>query len=116
MLGCGDDASNADGGASGNGDGDGDGDSCDVTAPRTCEGDTRWADVEPIFQERCVSCHLGVAGGPWALTSWSHAASWPDQIHDAMINCAMPPPDAGIEMPVEERELLLSWIRCGSRD
>jgi hypothetical protein len=30
-----------------------------------------------------------------------------------MLSCAMPPPDSGLTMPVEEREALLRWIRCG---
>jgi hypothetical protein len=114
VLGCnGDDA--MDGGAGASGDGDGDME-CNVTPPTRCENDTRWADVEPIFQERCGSCHQGLAGGPWGLTTYAEASTWPDHINDAMRNCSMPPPDAGIEMPVEEREKLLEWIRCGTRN
>jgi uncharacterized membrane protein len=87
---------------------------CTVTAPTECpEPPVRYADVEPIFQDRCVSCHVGARGGPWALTSYSHAASWFAEIRGVMLACSMPPLDAGIEMPDEERELILTWIRCG---
>jgi len=91
-------------------------DECTVTAPTECpDPPVRYADVEPIFQERCVICHLGAqSGGPWALTSYSHASMWSDLIRGAMLSCAMPPSDAGIDMPDEERELILAWIRCRS--
>jgi hypothetical protein len=89
--------------------------SCMVTAPTECpDPSPRYADVEPILQERCIVCHLGSRGGPWALTSYGHVLEWRDLIRGVMLGCAMPPPDAGIEMPDEERELILAWIRCGA--
>lgn len=93
----------------------GDGDSCDVMPPQRCENDTRWGDIEPIIQERCVGCHAGVPGGPWSLVSYSHASAWPTEIREVMLDCAMPPPDAGVEMPTSERQALLDWVRCGVR-
>lgn len=87
---------------------------CMITAPTECPDPAlRYADVEPIFQDRCVGCHVGVRGGPWALTSYMHAAAWFAEVRGAMLNCTMPPLDAGIEMPDEERERILTWIRCG---
>ena len=87
--------------------------SCDAVAPATCiEPAPRFADVQPIIEDRCLSCHDGT-GEEWALVSYTHVASWAPQIRDSMIRCTMPPADAGIDMPTSEREQLLHWIRCG---
>lgn len=87
---------------------------CDVMAPTACpDPPPRYADVQPIFQERCIGCHSGMPDGPWPLTSYAHVASWFGEIRGVMLTCAMPPADAGISMPTEEREEILTWIRCG---
>lgn len=86
---------------------------CDVVAPTSCpEPAPHYADVEPIFEARCIGCHGGVSG-LWPLTAYSHAADWHDTIRSAMLACAMPPVDSGIHMPLSERQTLLTWIRCG---
>lgn len=87
---------------------------CTVTPPSQCpDPPVHYGDVEPIFVERCVPCHDGTPGGPWGLLSYSHAASWYNEIQDVMLNCEMPPTDAGIAMTDGEREEILGWIRCG---
>ena len=87
---------------------------CDVVAPTQCPNPApTFADIQPILQERCVGCHAGIPDGPWPLTTYTHVASWAGEIRAAMLNCLMPPADAGIEMPTAERELILLWIRCG---
>lgn len=87
---------------------------CNVEAPTSCpDPPPRYADVEPIFQERCVGCHDGAEDGPWPLTSYSHAADWHDIIRAAMLDCTMPPPESGMTMTTAERETLLNWLRCG---
>lgn len=87
---------------------------CDVTAPTRCpEPPPRYADVEPIFQQRCVGCHYGMPDGPWPLTSYGHVASWANEIRGQVLACTMPPPEEGVPMTVEEREAILTWIRCG---
>lgn len=88
--------------------------SCDVEAPRACvEPKPVYDDVAPIFQERCVLCHNGAAGGPWPLTSYGHVADWQIEIRDQVSKCTMPPADAGIAITTEERAKILMWIRCG---
>ena len=58
---------------------------CDVTLPSSCSDmSLRWADVEPIFEERCIGCHSGDPGGPWPLTSYEHAADWANEIRSQM--------------------------------
>jgi hypothetical protein len=87
---------------------------CEVVAPTSCvEPAPRYADVEPIFERRCIGCHFGMAGGPWPLTSYPHIASWFAEIRAAMLTCAMPPPDSGMTMPDSERDVILAWLRCG---
>jgi hypothetical protein len=88
-------------------------DHCDSVAPRECPSPSpRWADVSPIFMKRCVSCHNG-AGEQWPLNAYEHVADWYGEIRAQMLMCTMPPVEAGIDMPVAERQTILSWIRCG---
>jgi uncharacterized membrane protein len=104
----------------GDGDGDGGGEVCDVTAPTACPSDMpTYADVEPIFQERCVTCHQGPGQSElcptcWELTDYSHVVSWKDSIRTAMLACEMPPPSSGITMTNAERMQILEWLRCGA--
>ena len=39
---------------------------------------------------------------------------WADSIRIELLGCTMPPPDAGIPITTDERNLILSWIRCGT--
>jgi uncharacterized membrane protein len=88
---------------------------CDVTLPKSCSDmSLGWADVEPIFEQRCIGCHSGDPGGPWPLTSYGHVADWANEIRAQMAACSMPPSDAGIAMPTDEREKILLWVRCGA--
>lgn len=86
---------------------------CEVTAPTACPTPApHYPDVEPIFQQRCVVCHSDHSDR-WPLTTFNHVADWADQIHDDMLTCAMPPPQAMIPITTAERIAILTWIRCG---
>lgn len=86
---------------------------CNVTAPSECpDPPVVYGDIESIIEDRCIDCHDG-SGGNWPLTSYQHVADWSLEIRAAMLSCAMPPADSGINMTVEERERILDWIRCG---
>lgn len=86
---------------------------CEVEAPTVCpDPPLTYADVEPIIERRCVECHDGTPP-EWPLTSYRHVADWNVEIRTEMLRCTMPPRDSGIEMPVEEREQILTWILCG---
>jgi hypothetical protein len=86
---------------------------CTVTAPTSCsDPDLDYSDVEPIFIEKCQTCHDG-KGDEWPLNQYGHVADWADQIRGQMVSCAMPPTDSCISMSNEERERILVWIRCG---
>jgi hypothetical protein len=87
---------------------------CTVQAPTVCPDPApQWPDVQPIFQRRCVSCHNGMIGGPWPLMQYSHVADWYDVVRAMLLDCSMPPPDAGVYMPDEDRIAILTWILCG---
>lgn len=88
---------------------------CDVTLPTSCtDPSLGYADIAPILEQRCLSCHGGTPGGPWPLTSYEHVASWANEIRGQVSACAMPPADAGGTMTNEERDRLLLWVRCGA--
>jgi hypothetical protein len=88
--------------------------SCATYAPTSCPSPApRYADVEPIFRERCVICHSPRWTGPWPLDAYQHVSDWQDDIRSAMLDCSMPPPDAGVPVPTAERMQILTWIRCG---
>jgi uncharacterized membrane protein len=88
---------------------------CHVELPTECpEPAPRFADVEPIFHERCGGdCHTGAPGGEWPLDTYRHIADWNDVVRDELRSCAMPPLDAGVTLTDEERHAILTWILCG---
>lgn len=87
---------------------------CTVQAPTVCPDPMpHWPDVSPIFQRRCVMCHNGMIGGPWPLMQYSHVADWFDVVRAMLLDCSMPPPDAGVYMPDEEKTAILTWLLCG---
>jgi hypothetical protein len=87
---------------------------CRLDPPTSCpEPPVRYADVAPIVERRCLVCHNG-RGPHWPLTSYGHVADWQDTIRAAMLDCSMPPAEAALPMPLEERIALLHWVRCGA--
>jgi hypothetical protein len=86
---------------------------CNVEAPTSCpEPAPTYADVAPIFQRNCVTCHSGSSGGPWPLTDYTHVSSWGEVIRAELLSCSMPPPDSGCVLAAASSELVLQWIRC----
>jgi hypothetical protein len=87
---------------------------CTIRAPTVCpDPPPHWSEVQPIFQRRCVLCHNGMVGGPWPLLQYEHVADWYDVVRAMLLDCSMPPPDAGVYMPDEDRTAILTWILCG---
>ncbi|MBK7863914.1 MAG: hypothetical protein IPJ65_35960 [Archangiaceae bacterium] len=86
---------------------------CTVTAPTSCtQAGLRYADVKPIFEAQCTTCHAGNPGGSWPLTDYQSIADWKDDVRGDLLNCSMPPYDGGVPMPTAQRQTLLEWIRC----
>jgi len=88
---------------------------CAPVAPTACPDPApHYADVAPIFQQRCAGCHTtAVKDAPWPLDDYEHVADWATFIRDELLQCAMPPADSGVGMPPEERDAILVWVRCG---
>lgn len=87
---------------------------CAVDAPTACpDASPRYADLVPIFRRRCVTCHDGTTEGPWPLDTYGHISDWQREVRDELVRCSMPPADAGVVFPVEERDAILTWLRCG---
>jgi cytochrome c5 len=88
---------------------------CSPTAPTACpDPPPKYADVKPVFDAKCVTCHSGAAGGPWPLNDYGTIASWQSEIRGELLGCSMPPVDAGAPLTNEERMSLLTWIQCGA--
>jgi hypothetical protein len=88
---------------------------CTIEAVTSCpEPAPRYADVAPIFKQRCASCHVANWSGPWPLDTYQHVADWADVVRDMVRTCTMPPPEAGMPLPNEEAEQILTWIRCNT--
>jgi uncharacterized membrane protein len=89
---------------------------CSVAAPTACPDPApHYADVAPILQQRCVTCHSDEAGAPWPLTDYDHVAAWADAIQSDLLACLMPPWDAGIPISTDETAAILTWILCGAQ-
>ncbi len=90
--------------------------SCELTPPESCPSPTpTYGDIAPIISLRCAECHSGTTpDGPWPLNQYGLVVDWRDDIRGDLINCSMPPADAGMVMTRDERLMILSWIRCGT--
>ena len=87
---------------------------CSVKAPTSCPMPSpHYGDVAPIIESRCSSCHGKAWMGPWPLDNYEHVADWADTIRSNLVDCTMPPADAGIPMTNDERMVILNWLRCG---
>jgi hypothetical protein len=87
--------------------------SCSIAHPTSCpDPPVRYGDVEPIFRTRCVICHNNDFEGPWPLTDYQQIADWQDIVRGDLLDCSMPPADAGVPMTLDERLAILTWIRC----
>jgi hypothetical protein len=90
---------------------------CSAVFPTSCESPAPSfaSDVKPILEARCAtsSCHDGL-GEQWPLVDYAHVADWSSEVRAMVGNCAMPPPDSGMKMPTEERQVILQWVRCNT--
>jgi hypothetical protein len=88
---------------------------CNAVAPTSCPDPApRYADVAPIFEQRCVSCHSPLWTGPWPLDTYKHVSDWQDTIRSNLLDCTMPPPDSDAgPLLDEESAKILAFIRCG---
>jgi len=80
-------------------------------------------DVEPIFQERCQSCHRPGQIGPFALMTYADAKNWAAEIKAFTSSRQMPPwkaePGHGEFMDVRrlpdaQVETISRWVESGA--
>jgi uncharacterized membrane protein len=89
---------------------------CSATAPAECPDPApSYADVAPIFEQRCASCHTDAPGAPWPLDSYENVIDWIPVVRDDVRRCSMPPLDSDVAMSADERQQLLTWIECGAQ-
>lgn len=88
---------------------------CLAEAPTACPSPapTYAADIAPIFQAQCVTCHSGLSADAWPLTTRSHIADWQNEVRAELLSCSMPPPNSGSTLTDRERQTILEWLRCG---
>src|SRR4051794_20346594 len=87
---------------------------CTAVAPTACpEPAPTYAQVAEIIERRCSGCHSPRWTGPWPLDTYQHVADWQDSIRSMLLDCVMPPADAGGPLPDEESAVMLGFIRCG---
>lgn len=70
------------------------------------------ADVEPLIAARCTTCH-GQLEGFWPLRTYKEVVDWEGLVRTMLLDCTMPPPDAGSAMTDSERNTVLTWLSCG---
>ena len=76
-------------------------------------GDVTYSKVQPIFKERCASCH----NENWADKNWMDikvARANADKIKLRVEQRTMPPGNL-TGMTDEERELIKAWVNNGSK-
>ena len=72
-----------------------------------------YADVAPIFAQRCASCHTEDVGAPWPLDTYERVTDWGPVVRDDLLRCSMPPSNSDAPMSAAERQRILTWIGCG---
>jgi uncharacterized membrane protein len=70
-------------------------------------------DVEPIFEQRCWSCHAngGVEAAAHDFSTYDRIYGQRSSILNQVYACRMPPADA-TPLTGEERSKLLAWFVC----
>ena len=86
---------------------------CKVTAPTECPSPApTYQDVQPIIEQRCVTCHSDTSTDAWPLTSYQDVADWCSIVRDEVLHCTMPPVDEAEPLTTEESQAILEWVRC----
>jgi uncharacterized membrane protein len=74
------------------------------------------ADVFPIFQTSCQTCHLPDGSGSVRLfLDYATIREAVTTITMQVAQCRMPPAD-GPQITDEQRAAIVGWVRCGALD
>ncbi|MGL1904234.1 MAG: cytochrome c [Fibrobacterales bacterium] len=72
---------------------------------------TYTADLKPLFDAKCVACHLGRHS---AFSSYAGVFASKSSIFTRVENGSMPKTTGGISITAEERQTILDWITGGA--
>jgi hypothetical protein len=98
-------------------------DQCSQNVTATCPASppSYLADIAPLIQARCATCH-----GPGGeeedrnLTTYAGIVSLRDDVQNEVGTCDMPPEEdmddskGIIALTADEQKLLLTWLACGA--
>ena len=74
-----------------------------------------YADVSPILDAHCNSCHTAGGSAPFALDSYSDASSRSGRlIARAVDGDGSPMPPSGLTLSAEEADTLVAWDAAGA--
>lgn len=86
---------------------------CDTTLVTECPSPApTYTEVQQLFDTHCNICH-GTNGTEWPLENYDDISAWQIDIRGELLDCSMPPADAGTHMTLAEKQQILTWIRCG---
>lgn len=87
--------------------------SCTLKPATACPSPApTYAEVSALFDAHCNGCHGGLEG-VWPLTDYDSVSAWQVDIRGELLDCSMPPADAGTVMTDAEKTKILQWLRCG---
>jgi len=114
--GSGDDGGGDDGSGDGGGGDDGSGDGGGDDGSGDDGGSSVvYADVSPILDAHCNSCHTAGGSAPFALDSYSDASSRSGRlIARAVDGDGSPMPPSGLTLSAEEADTLVAWDAAGA--
>jgi len=82
------------------------------------------ADIAPILEQRCVSCHQEGGIAPFAMSNHQMVQGWSPMIRETLITKRMPPGQIAREyvnkfhdvnhITIEETQKLVQWIDAGA--
>ena len=74
-------------------------------------------EIVSILDARCNDCHAdNDPEGPWPLHDYQDVRDWKGVVLDSLLNCTMPPPDAGTTLLEDERQRVFAWLACDAPD
>ena len=90
------------------------GTSCPNDLPRCSASPPTYAQVAPIFQAKCASCHSAGGSAPdRRFDTYDEIAVQRSATLDQIYSCKMPPPGYA-PLSDAERQLALGWLVCNS--
>jgi uncharacterized membrane protein len=74
----------------------------------------KFSNVKPIFENRCVACHLAVVSGNNDWSYFNNVYSKKEEIYLRVVTLKNMP--LYTKMPQEERDLIKEWIEQGAQE